>query len=93
MQLKLKIVPKASRNVIAGWLGEELKIKVTAAPEKGKANQAVVALLANALGLPKQAIIITAGQTSVRKTVEIDGIADTTALRQRLASIEMSRRS
>ena len=84
MKLKLKVVPKASRNAVVGWLRDELKVMVTAAPEKGKANQAVIAVLAKTLGLAKQHIVISSGHSSARKTVDISGIADEDALRQRL---------
>ncbi len=73
MNLPLKVVPKASRNRVVGWVGERLKVQVTAAPERGKANDAVVEVLAEALGLPPARIRIVAGQTSPLKTVEIDG--------------------
>ena len=73
--LSLKVIPKASRNRVVGWVGDRLKIQVTAAPEKGKANAAVVEVLAKALGLPRSAVRITAGETSPLKTVEIDGDA------------------
>lgn len=74
MKLKLKVAPKASRNAITGWLADELKIMVTAPPEKGKANKAVIEVLAAGLDVPKQAITIVGGHTSVRKTVEIMGL-------------------
>jgi len=48
---------------------------VTAAPEKGKVNAAVIEVLAEALGLPKSALRIVSGETSPLKTVEIDGDA------------------
>jgi uncharacterized protein (TIGR00251 family) len=83
VRLKIKVVPKASRNAIAGWLGDELKVMVTAAPEKGKANKAVIEILAQALQLPKQAIRITGGQTSPHKTLELDDI-DEPELQRRL---------
>lgn len=53
-------------------MGDRLKVQVTAAPERGKANAAVIEVLAKALGIPKSAIRLTAGQTSPLKTVEID---------------------
>jgi len=73
MKLPLKVVPKASRNRVVGWVGERLKIQVTAPPERGKANDAVVEILAEALGLPSARVRIVAGETSPLKTVEIDG--------------------
>jgi uncharacterized protein YggU (UPF0235/DUF167 family) len=50
-------------------------VQVTAAPEKGKANAAVVEVLAAALNLPKSALRIVSGETSPLKTVEVDGAA------------------
>jgi uncharacterized protein (TIGR00251 family) len=72
MQLALKIVPRASRTRIAGWVGDRLKIQVAAPPERGRANQAVVALLAATLGLPRADLRIVAGHGSPEKIVEID---------------------
>lgn len=76
MRLSVKVVPKSSRNAVAGWVGETLKICVTAPPEKGKANAAVEAVLAEALGLPNERVCIVAGLASPRKTVQIDGLND-----------------
>ena len=73
MNLQLKVVPKASRNRIVGWVGERLKIQVTAAPERGKANDAVIEVLAAALGVPRSRVRIIGGETSPMKTVEIEG--------------------
>jgi uncharacterized protein (TIGR00251 family) len=73
MILQLKVVPKASRNRVVGWVGERLKIQVTAAPERGKANDAVIEVLAAALGLPRSQVRLVAGETSPLKTVEIGG--------------------
>lgn len=83
-RLDLKVSPKAARNAVTGWMGEVLKVSVTAAPEKGKANQAVEALLAEALGLAKSAVTVVAGQTSKQKRVEIAGL-DADEVRRRLA--------
>lgn len=76
MRLPIKVVPGASRNGIAGWLGETLRVRVTAPAEGGRANAAVEATLARALGLRKGAAKIVAGARSPWKTVEIAGLAE-----------------
>lgn len=83
MRLLLKVVPKSSRDRVVGWIGDRLKVAVTAAPERGKANAAVVAVLAGTLALPASRIRIVAGGTSPLKSVEIDA-ADDARLRSRL---------
>ena len=76
MRVEIKVVPKASRNRIVGWVGDRLKVQVTAPPERGKANDAVIDVLAEAVGLSRHQIRLVAGQTSPLKTVEIDGGED-----------------
>ena len=85
MRVSLKIVPKSSRNVVAGWMDDSLKVCVTAPPDRGKANAAVIETLARALGIPRDAVRIVAGETSRRKVVDIDGL-DEREIRRRLAS-------
>ena len=68
-------MPGASRDGIAGWLGETLKVRVTAPAERGRANAAVEALLAGALGVPKDCVRIFAGAASARKVVLISGLS------------------
>lgn len=75
--LSVKVVPGASRDRIAGWLGETLKVTVTAPPEGGKANAAVAAAIAQALGVPASAVRIVRGATSPRKVVEVEGLSET----------------
>jgi len=75
VKLQIKVVPKSSRNGIAGWMGDTLKVWVTAPPERGKANVAVQAVLADALGVSRESIRLIAGLQSSRKVVEIDGLA------------------
>jgi len=74
--LSVKVVAGASQDRIVGWLGPTLKLRVRAQPEKGKANSAVVALLADSLGIPARNINIASGQISRTKVVEIRGISD-----------------
>ena len=85
MKLKIKVVPKSSRNSIAGWVGDTLKVCVNAAPEKGKANLAAQELLAAALGLPKDKVRVVSGLTSARKLVEIGELSET-EIKQRLGA-------
>jgi len=76
VKLDLNVIPSSSRDEVVGWLGRALKIKVRAAPEKGKANKAVCALLAKTLELPKGAVCISAGETSGKKTAEISDLVE-----------------
>jgi uncharacterized protein len=75
--LTLKVQPKASRNAIEGAVetadGWALKIAVSAPPDKGKANAAVIAALARAFDVAKSRISVTHGDTDRRKIVHIEG--------------------
>ena len=75
MVFSVKVVPRSSKTAMAGILGGMLKIKLAAAPEKGKANQSLVEFLADTLGVKKTAIKITSGHTSQIKTVQIANIS------------------
>ncbi len=75
VKLSLKVVPGASRSGVAGWLGDTLKVRVTAPAEQGRANAAVEEVVARALGLPTESARIVAGRTSARKIVEISGLS------------------
>jgi uncharacterized protein (TIGR00251 family) len=79
-RLNLKVVPGSSRDEIVGWLGDSLKVKVKAPPEKGRANEAVVALLAERLGIDTSSIAVVSGHSSPAKVVEVDGM-DVEAIR------------
>jgi uncharacterized protein (TIGR00251 family) len=83
--IDVKAVPGASRDRLAGWLADALKIQVTAAPERGKANERLCAVLAAALGVPARAVHVVRGVTSPRKTVAVAGIA-AAEVRTRLAA-------
>jgi uncharacterized protein YggU (UPF0235/DUF167 family) len=76
VRLHLKVVPKASRNGVVGWVGEALKVCVTAAPERGRANEAVREVMAAALGVSERRVHIVAGVASARKVVEIEGLEE-----------------
>ena len=72
--LKLKVVPGARRDRVVGAYGDAIKIQVSAAPEAGKANAAVVRVLAEALGLKRHQIELVSGHTQARKAVRIEGL-------------------
>ncbi len=69
----MRVIPRSSRNSLE-WEQGVLKARLTAPPVDGAANEALVALLAERLGLPKRSISIVRGATSRQKTVEIVGI-------------------
>jgi len=72
-----KVVPGSSRTAVCGVLGGMLKVKVSAAPEKGKANQCLVGLLANRLGVKKNAVGIISGLSKPVKQIRIAGVTST----------------
>lgn len=72
--LAVKAVPGASRTRIAGVLGDRVKITVAAPPEKGKANQAICALLAELCGVSAKAVAVERGESNPLKTVRIAGV-------------------
>jgi len=82
VRLLVKVVPGASQDGISGWLGDALKVRVSAPPEKGKANKAVQELIARALDLSSRDISVVAGQTNPRKTVEISGMDEAEVFKQ-----------
>jgi uncharacterized protein len=72
LTLMLKVIPKSSRNEIVGILEDgTLKVKITAAPEKGKANAAICEFLAEFFGVAKRNVEIVRGETSHTKQVVI----------------------
>jgi hypothetical protein len=75
VSLCIKVIPCASRNEISGLVGDRLKVRVQSPPESGKANKAVCDMLAEALGLQKNAVSIRCGTTNSRKTVALIGIS------------------
>lgn len=72
--LSLHIQPGAKKTEIAGSHGEALKIRLNAPPVDGKANDCLIAFLADRLELPKARVILESGQTSRSKRVRILGI-------------------
>jgi uncharacterized protein (TIGR00251 family) len=72
--LRLKVTPSASRDAVMGWQGDVLRLRVTAPAQRGKANEAVLRLLAAALGIERRRLHIVRGETSRQKVVFVDGL-------------------
>ncbi len=75
MRLSVRVQPRASRNEIAGMHGTALRIRLTAPPVDGAANDALISYLAGILGVARRSIRIVSGQSSRNKTLEIDGVS------------------
>ncbi|HTB19962.1 MAG TPA: DUF167 domain-containing protein [Bryobacteraceae bacterium] len=71
--IRIKVIPKSSKSELAGYLPDGTwKIKIAAAPEKGKANRALLDFLAQHLGVAKSRIHIVSGETSQLKRIHVD---------------------
>jgi uncharacterized protein (TIGR00251 family) len=87
----VRVTPNASRDAIEGVETRadgqmRLKLRVRGVPEKGKANKAVIALLAKRLGAPKSAVSVVSGETARDKTVRIEALADPAAALEKLTA-------
>lgn len=71
LRIRVKAVPGASRDRIAGQLGDRLKVCVAAAPEGGKANAAIASLLADALGVAERTVVLRSGAAAPMKVFAI----------------------
>jgi uncharacterized protein YggU (UPF0235/DUF167 family) len=81
-RLRLRLVPGSKEPGVFGRYGEAWKLRVTAAPERGRANAAAVRLLAKRLGVGTDAVKLVAGHGSRDKVVEVTGIAPAEAERR-----------
>jgi uncharacterized protein (TIGR00251 family) len=84
-RLRLRVSPGSTGAGIVGRHGEAWKIRVAAAPEGGRANEAIVRLLADALSVPRDAVTLVSGHGGRDKVVELAGIRPS-QIEQRLAS-------
>jgi len=80
--LRLTVVPGAQRTQVIGLYGDRLKVRLAAIPEKGAANQELIAFLAKALDLPKSSLKLTGGGQSRTKVVAVYDLSPD--LRERL---------
>ncbi|HQF39911.1 MAG TPA: DUF167 domain-containing protein [Opitutaceae bacterium] len=82
-RLEVKVIPGASRDEVAGTMGDAVKIKLRAPPVEGRANEALIEFLAARLDLPRRALSLVRGDTSRQKLLRVDGL-DLSAVRARL---------
>lgn len=77
--LMVHVLPNARRTEVDGWRDDALRVRLAAPPLDGRANDALVTWLADALGLPRRAIHLWRGQASRHKLLRIDAGADVVA--------------
>ncbi len=80
-RIEVQVQPRASANELAGMRDGVLRVRVKAPPVDGKANTAVVELLAKELGVPKTQIKVSRGAASRRKIIQINGMTQEAASR------------
>ena len=73
-RLRLRVSPGAGRTELVGRHADAWKVRVAAPPENGRANEAVVRLLAERVGLPRRAVSIVSGHSAREKVVQLDGL-------------------
>lgn len=73
-RIAVRAVPGSARAAIVGPYGDAWKVRLSAAPEKGRANDELVRLLAKLLGIHRHAVRVVAGASARDKLVELDGV-------------------
>lgn len=71
--LRVRVQPRASKDEVAGWDGATLRVRVTAAPVDGEANQALLSLLARVFRVPRSAVTLVRGSHARDKLVSVQG--------------------
>ncbi len=72
--LLIKVIPGSREDRIVGLVGDALKVRLSAPPERGKANEALICLLASRLGVSRSKVRIVSGHTTHLKRVAVDGM-------------------
>jgi uncharacterized protein (TIGR00251 family) len=81
VRFAVRVQPRASRSEIVGVHGDAMKVRLSAPPVDGAANEALVELIANVLGVGRRAVRIVSGETSRSKVVEVEGVTAAAVLR------------
>jgi uncharacterized protein len=74
-RIRVRVLPGAGRTEIVGRHGDAWRIRVTSAPERGRANEAALRLLAETLSVPRRSLSVVAGHTARDKLVSAEGIS------------------
>ena len=82
IQFKIKVLPRASKNEISGVQGDALKIRLTAPPVDGAANEACIEFFAELFKVPKKAVCIITGHTGRLKIIRVEGISKTDLMKR-----------
>ena len=81
-RVRLRVAPGSTRSSVVGRYGDAWKVRVAAAPERGRANDAVVELLSETLGVPRGDVTIVAGTTARDKVAALRGLSPAEAVRR-----------
>ena len=92
-RLRLRVSPGATRAGVVGRHGEGWKVRITAAPERGRANEAVVRLLAETLSVPRDAVTLVSGHGGRDKIVELAGLGPSQIERRLSSAVGKERRA
>ena len=87
-RLRLRVTPGAQRSEVVGRYGEAWKVRVAAAPERGRANDAVLDLIATSFAVPRTSVELLTGHTAQDKVVQLAGIEPAEADRRLTALTE-----
>lgn len=74
-RITVRLTPRGGRNAIDGWDGDTLRVRVASAPVDGKANEALLRVLAKALGVAPSRLTLISGVQSRVKTIDVDGMS------------------
>jgi uncharacterized protein (TIGR00251 family) len=75
VRFAVRVQPRASKNEIGGVYGGAIKVRLTAPPVQGAANQALIELLSRQLGVPRNSVRILRGRSARHKVIEVQGIS------------------
>ena len=76
MILRLRVQPRARKNELAGQLDGEWKLRLTAPPVEGRANQSCIEFFARGLGIARARVRLLSGEKSRRKVLELEGVTE-----------------